>query len=228
MLPAMPTVRRPWPVLALLALSAACDDVGFELASEELHTFAGARVIARVEVSGCRSSALPELVGRGGGPAPAGFSGDGSDGCGDYFICNPSSQPPFEGTYYPGAGCQRPEGYVSPVCEGEERFLAVTVAPSVAPGAHAMGVHVRGCGEEQVLPLTLDVKGPLDLGGFCGASTGDACESDAGCSGPGVVCTSTAVRVGYWLEDGRACVDPVIYGAECRCVQHACTWRLPD
>ena len=199
--------------LALLALAGCGGD--FRLVNAELTAAAGTRVVAQIEVSGCRSATLPELRGERGTSLPPGISSAGTDGCLRYCIADPGA-PTCEPTR------------VAPGCKNDHRYLTIDVATDAEPGRHALRVQLSGCGGLALLPLSLEVTGPVDLGGFCGASTADVCVTDDDCAGPGPICSSWRSPGSFtWLAGGGACADPVASGVECGCVRKVCAWRMP-
>jgi hypothetical protein len=103
-------------------------------------------------------------------------------------------------------------------------FTAATSAPATPV---TIRVSMVACGEPLSQPLTLSAVGAIDLGPFCGWSSGEPCLADLDCtraSWMGQVCIA-ARSTDSLAVTGLSCSDPVPSGARCGCTSGLCAWR---
>jgi hypothetical protein len=245
------TRTRSLATVAALAL-AACQQPEVRVEPSRISALEGQRTVVRVSAQlGCDDPADPVLEAADGAGVPVAVSVHRvakPDEGGDYFIGNPGLDRDIPGggtsgePYDPSTGrtvtVGREPSFVLP---GRRFDLLVRPADGVGPGERRLRVRVDGCGTEAFGDLTLDVVGRVELGGFCGLTSGASCAEDAGCerAGAGEVCAAAGTRereelarrltlaAEAVLSHASACTDPVPSGATCGCVSGACSWRLP-
>jgi hypothetical protein len=240
--------------VALLVVTG-CERPQLYVDPPEIVVLDGVRTHVHVEaVLGCADVEAPVLEPMGATTTPFALevypvpvSGEG----GDYFIGNPGKD---HDSFLPADPTPEPVPEPKPVticssnCDASERdrdtraFDLLLLPPAGAgPGEHRFRVRARGCGTEASSELTVKVVGAIDLGGFCGITTGATCGSDSACAraGCGELCAGLAFDVSATGEPTStpattaahcfqsACTDPVPSGATCGCVMGACAWRLP-
>lgn len=243
--------------LALLSL-AACERAEVRVEPSAIAGFEGVRTVVHVQAAlGCDDPEPPVLELLDGAPAASAFAAEVHEvptGEATYFIGNPGRD---RDIYVPDA----PSGGAIPANPATGRYVTVSsgrccltpdakgfdviVTPAIGAGVgeHRLRVRVRGCGTEASADLTVNVLGRLDLGAFCGITTGATCADDGGCerAGCGELCaaagTVEAAALGERLRAlagfpgsqclASACTDPVPSGATCGCVLGACAWRPP-
>jgi hypothetical protein len=149
------------------------------------------------------------------------------------IIANPGfTQPPFDAgggfIFDPAAGLVPEPGGREITWQGWDGLQLVLLAATGAPATPVtLRVSMVACGEPLSQTLTLSAVGAVDLGPFCGWSSGEPCAADLDCTrsaGWGQVCI--AARSNDTLADpSLTCSDPVPTGARCGCNSGLCAWR---
>ena len=149
-------------------------------------------------------------------------------------ITNPGTQPPFDaggGFVFDPATAYG----LAPEPGGREfawrNWDGLQLVLTATAGAPATPVTIRvsmvACGEPLSQSLTLSVVGAIDLGPFCGWSTGEPCVVDLDCMRSawlGQVCLA-ARSIDTLAIPSLTCSDPVPTGARCGCTSGLCAWR---
>ena len=197
-------------------------------------------VTARVG-AGCQSLTSYTIETADGAPAPAWlkvkvdhFTTATPTSSGSYVIQNPGQGKPFDvggGTTFDPASATGLAGAPGGREFAWERWDGLQLIFSAAAGAPAQAVALKvsmvACGESLSQPLALSVVGAVDLGAFCGWSSGESCGADTDCTRAGwmgQVCiasrSATTLAATY-----LSCSDPVPSGAHCGCTSGVCAWR---
>lgn len=221
--------------LALASLLLACaaerePPPSITLSREDVRMLAGAPVRLTVYPRHCAGTPMkPVLTQAGGGPAPAWVEMRCVRALYDgYFVGNPGSGTPFPVVGPPPDPCAlvdlRTTRCVSERCAFVGYELELDAS---AQEAAALLVHVPGC-DAPPPTVAVEVVGATDLGGFCGASTGAACD-DAGdcaatCSTCGEPVEVAAGETPLCSWTGAACLEPD-QSVSCGCVAGACAWH---
>jgi hypothetical protein len=149
-------------------------------------------------------------------------------------IANPGTGSPFDtgggSTFDPATAyglAPEPGGREFTWSSWDGLQLVFTAAAGAPATPVALRVSMVACGEPLSQSFTLSVVGAIDLGPFCGWSTGESCATDLDCmrgGWVGQVCIA-ARSTDTLAVTGVTCSDPVPTGARCGCTSGLCAWR---